>query len=78
MLSPNRYQKSICRNNYLHDFRQVKQTRYGFLERCSRCGKQVHFPANISNQAYLSYHIRSALQGHEPLFRHEYPNALKD
>lgn len=77
MLSPNRYRLSICRNNFLHDFRQVKETRYGFLERCIRCGKQVHFPANISNHAYLTYHIRSALQVSDPLFFHEYPNALK-
>jgi hypothetical protein len=72
MLSPNRYRNSICRNNYLHDFRQVKETDTGYLERCVRCGKQMHFPANISNHAYLSYHIRSALQPGEPLYEHEY------
>lgn len=76
MLSPNRYRNSICRNNYLHDFRQVKETDTGFLERCTRCGKQVHFPATISNHMYLSYHIRSALQVGDPLFHHEYPKAL--
>lgn len=77
MLSRNRYRNSICKNNYLHDFRQVKETDIGFLERCTRCGKQVHFPGNVSNDYYLSYHIRSALQARDPLFHHEYPNALK-
>lgn len=76
MLSPNRYRNSICRNNYLHDFRQVAETDVGILERCLRCGKQMHFPMTISNHVYLSYHIRSALQPGEPLFNHEYPNAL--
>lgn len=38
----------------------------------------MHFPANISDQAYLSYHIRSALQPTERMFYHEYPNAIKD
>lgn len=72
MLSPRRYQNSICRNNYLHDFRQVKETRAGFLERCIRCGKQIHFPGNTPNHVYLSYHIKSALQPGEPLYEHEY------
>lgn len=72
MLSPNRYKNSICRNNYLHKFIQVKETDYGFLERCMRCGKQVHFPGNISNHAYLSFHIRSALQVNDTLYQHEY------
>lgn len=72
MLSPRRYQNSICRNNYLHDFRQVKETEVGFLERCLRCGTQMHFPANIPNHIYLSYHIRSALQVNDPLYEHEY------
>lgn len=77
MLNRNKYQNSICRNNYLHDFRQIQETNKGFLERCTRCGKQVHFPGSISNHVYLSYHIRSALQPNDPLFHREYPRALK-
>lgn len=73
-----RYQNSKCRNNYLHDFRQVEETTKGFLERCTRCGKQMHFPGNVPNHVYLSYHIRSALQPADPLFFREYPKALKD
>lgn len=73
-----RYQNSNCRNGYLHDFLQVQETSQGFVERCRRCGKQMHFPANVSNHYYLSYHIRSALQPTDPLFFREYPNALKD
>ena len=72
MISENRYKNSICKNNYLHDFRQIQETSTGFLERCTRCGKQVHFPQNISNHVYLSYHIRSALQVGEPLYNREY------
>lgn len=73
-----RYQKSECRNNYLHDFRQVQRTHVGYLERCTRCGKQMHFPLNVPNHIYLAYHIRSALQPSDKLFFREYPNALKD
>jgi hypothetical protein len=74
MLNLNRYKNSVCRNNYLHDFRQVGETTSGILERCIRCGKKVHFPMNISNHVYLSYHVRSALQPGEPLYEREYPD----
>ena len=76
MLS-DRYQNSECLNYYLHDFREVGQAKGGFIERCTRCGLTMHFPGNISNNEYLSYHIRSALQINDPLFHREYPNALK-
>lgn len=71
-----RYQNSQCRNNYLHDFRQVDRTDRGFVERCTRCGKQMHFPLDVPNHIYLSFHIRSALQPSDPLFKREYPQAL--
>lgn len=71
-----RYQNSQCKNNYLHDYRLVAQTRTGVFERCLRCGKQMHFPHNIPNHVYLSHHIRSALQTSDPLFKREYPNAI--
>ena len=73
-----KYQNSVCRNDYLHDFQQVKQTNVGYLERCTRCGRQIHFPNNCPNHIYLSYHLRSALQTSDPLFFREYPNAIKD
>jgi hypothetical protein len=57
----------------LHDFRQVMQTPRGYLERCTRCGKTIHFDVNCSNAHYLSYHIRSALQTNDPLYYKEYP-----
>lgn len=69
-----RYQNSVCRRGWLHDLRQIKETKSGFLERCTRCGLQIHFPNNIPNHLYLSYHIRSALQKGEPLYEREYPN----
>lgn len=67
-----RYQNSVCKGGYLHNFLQIKETNIGFLERCSRCGKQMHFPGNVPNHVYLSYHIRSALQINDPLFKREY------
>jgi hypothetical protein len=67
-----RYQNSVCKNGYLHDFLQVQETDQGFLERCKRCGKQMHFKGNVSNAYYLSYHIKSALQAHDPLYEREY------
>lgn len=76
-LMKQRYQKSNCRNNYLHDLRQVKNTGIGYLERCTRCGIQKHFPLNVPNAEYLAWHIRSALQPTDKLFFREYPEALK-
>lgn len=74
----NRYHKnSRCRNNYLHDFRWVRDTNVGFVERCTRCGRQEHFKNNMPDPIFLSYHIRAALQASDPLFFREYPNALK-
>jgi hypothetical protein len=72
-----RYQNSVCRRGHLHDFLQVMETRYGFLERCRKCGATIHFKSNIPNHVYLSYHIRSALQPSDPLFFREYPNAKR-
>lgn len=75
----NRYHKnSRCKNSYLHDFRHVQDTKFGFVERCRRCGKQEHFKHDMPNHVFLSYHIRSALQASDPLFFREYPNALKN
>lgn len=73
-----RYQNSVCRRGHLHDFLQVKETKTGFLERCRKCGVQLHFPANVPNHIYLSFHVRSALQPSEPMFLREFPNAPKD
>lgn len=73
-----RYQNSLCKENYLHDFRQTQHTTKGIVERCTRCGTQMCFPTNVPNHIYLSYHVRSALQPNDPLFFREYPNAIKD
>lgn len=67
-----RYQNSRCKNNYLHDFRHINQTDRGYVERCTRCGLQMHFPHDVPNHVYLSYHLRSALQVNDPLFKREY------
>lgn len=70
-----RYQNSHCLGGFLHDFRQVKTYKGGVIERCTRCGDQMHFPMNTPNDVYLSFHIRSALQTSDPLYYHEYPVA---
>ena len=59
----------------MHKFRRVAQTPSGFVERCERCGKQMHFPiAPGANTYYLSYHIRDVLRANDPMFRREYPH----
>lgn len=73
-----KYQNSVCRRGILHDYIQFKQTPLGYLERCRKCGDKKHFPLEMPNHIYLSYHIRSALQPTDPLFFREYPTALKD
>lgn len=70
----NRYQNSVCRNSYLHDYKYFKATPLGILERCSRCGKTLHVPNDMPNHVFLSHHIRSALRSNDPLFKHEYPD----
>lgn len=56
----------------LHDYKIMEQTNIGVLERCTRCGDTKHFPNNIPNHIYLSWHIRSALQKTDPRFNIEY------
>lgn len=72
MLNPRRYKNSICRNNYLHNYVKVADTPRGFVERCKRCGKQIHVPYDMPNDAYISHHIRQFIQPNEPLYKHEY------
>lgn len=67
-----RYRKSVCKGNFLHKFKEVKQTSTGLLERCEICGLQIHFPMNAPNIYYLQYHIRSILRASDPLFNREY------
>jgi hypothetical protein len=74
MKLPARYQDSICKGGYLHDFKPVVITNIGFMERCTRCGEQIHFPIDTPNWKYLSYHIRSILRADDQLYNHEYPN----
>lgn len=75
-ITKHRYQNSVCKRGSLHNFLQVKQTPDGYLERCKKCGLQIHFPAHTPNHIYLSYHVRSALQKHDPMFKKEYPNII--
>lgn len=68
-----RYQRSECKGGFLHKFVQVKQTTTGYVERCERCGVQVHFPVDTPNHIYIQYHIRSILRASDPRFKKEYP-----
>lgn len=67
-----RYQNSVCRGNWLHEFREIGRSQVGVVERCRKCGLKKHFPMNIPNHIYLSWHLRSALQIDDPLFKREY------
>lgn len=71
-----RYQNSVCRPGVLHKFIQVGLSTIGSLERCQRCGVQIHFPISIPNHIYVSYHIRSILQSNDNLFKKEFPKAI--
>jgi hypothetical protein len=68
-----RYQNSECKRNMLHDYKILETTTAGVFERCTRCGDKKHFPHNVPNHVYISYHIRSALQTNDPRFFIEYP-----
>ena len=70
-----RYQKSECKRNMLHDFRVIPFDKGGLLERCTRCGKKMHFPETTPNHVYLSFHIRQALPANDPRYKIEYPHA---
>jgi hypothetical protein len=69
-----KYQNSICSPGFLHDLIPIAQVKEGSLERCTRCGLTKHFPFNVSNAEYLSYHIKSTLQPSDYLFLRHYPN----
>lgn len=69
-----RYQKSHCKNGYLHDLRQTRFFSKGVEERCIRCREAFFFPYDVPNHEYLAYHIRSALQPSDALYKHEYGN----
>lgn len=71
---PDRYQKSACKGDYLHKFAQTATTPIGILERCERCGLEIHFPNDTPNYKYLEYNIRRILRKSDPLFIHEYGN----
>lgn len=68
-----KYQNSVCRRGWLHDFKRISPTKTGFLERCSRCGLQMNFPNNMPNHLQISFHIRNILRANDPLFSREYP-----
>jgi hypothetical protein len=72
MALPIRYQKSICKGDYLHLFKITAQTSEGLLERCSRCGLEMHFPNDTPNWKYVEYHIRNILRADDALYAHEY------
>lgn len=72
-----RYENSVCDESlgFLHDYKFVTQKDGDVVERCmnSFCGDVQVFRHNIPNAVYLSYHIRSALQPQDVLFKINYP-----
>lgn len=72
-----RYQKSNCKEGYLHKYIILSQPKGGLFERCERCGDKQFFPSDTPNHIYLQYHMRQALQVNDPLFFREYPNAVR-
>ena len=73
MSLPSRYQKSICKGDYLHKFKLIATTQIGIFERCERCGLEMHFPNDTPNWKYIEYNIRRILRADDILFAHEYP-----
>lgn len=71
------YQKSECKNGYLHRYVILENHKGGLVERCDRCGDKQYFPHDTPNWKYLEYHIRQALQVTDPRFLREYPQAHK-
>ena len=65
---------SECCCGFLHDYRIVKVTQSGIVERCLKCLDTQYFRTNLPSHIYLSYHIRSALQKYHPRFNKEYAN----
>ena len=71
-----KYQNSMCdgQAGLLHDYRKKYEATEGIVEQCQHCGVCQFFPWEVKNETYLSYHIKSALQPYDELFRINYPN----
>jgi hypothetical protein len=76
MKLPTRYLQSQCKGDWLHRFLTIESRYEGAVERCERCGTIKYFPKEIPNYEYIKYHVREILQSSDPLFIHEYPNAI--
>ena len=69
----NKYQKSECRNHYLHDYQQKVTYATGVYEQCTRCGDKQFFHWETPNAKYLAFNIRSAIQPFDSRYAREYP-----
>lgn len=60
----------------LHDYRIIKNDARGVIEKCVNlmCGDKQFFPPNVPDYVYLSYHLKSALQPSDALFKTNYPH----
>lgn len=71
-----KYQKSLCEEDVglLHNYQTLYSIKHGVVEQCTLCGDKQFFAHGVPNAEYLSYHIRSALQPNDQLFKINYPN----
>ena len=65
------WQNSWCRNSYLHRFNIKEEYDNGVIEVCEICGMKKFFKVidgKVSNQEYMSYHLKQALPAFHPLY----------
>lgn len=70
------FDKSYCKNGWLHRYNLVSQHPECFMEVCAICSDTQYYPVvngRTDNYAYLSRNLRQVLPRVHPLFPHEYP-----
>lgn len=71
-MTANHYQRSNCKEGWLHKYVIISVVKGGLYERCERCGNKQYFPSNTPNWKYMEYHIRQALQPKDVQYAREY------
>jgi hypothetical protein len=67
------FQNSLCAGSWLHRYFIYRTDRDVIEEVCVICKDRQFFKEKGSNQEYISWHAREALQPRELIFYHEYP-----
>lgn len=71
----NFFKHSKCISSWLHRFNIVEEFDNGVLEVCEVCKLKKFFKlinGEVDNQAYMDWHMRSALPPQHPYYKHEY------